>query len=795
MLVFVDDLQWTDTASLDVLHYAIRRAAETGSGLLIVFTVRSEALPITPGLNDWLEHLRHDVNLQRIELKSLDERATHDWLASIGQHNHALETFATWLFEETQGQPLFIAQTLKNLLEQGVLKSHTSNGLDFSAVANGQVKPELAPGVREVIRARINRLSPSAFALLSAGAVLGQDLEFEMICQVAGLPESDGLTALDEVLSARLLLETGRYRFTHDKIRDVTYTEAGDARRKVFHRRALETLEHTKAPSETETQTLAKLEFLAVRAHHAFAANQWAKAFYYSVEAAAETPHSLDQVRLEHGLRARALLREPPEGFDPISEVNSDQRIELYTEMMSALEGLREFQQLEDMANEMLEYARRIGDDRLEIHGLLSVHDYSQADHGTLLLEQALIIAERIENRWDWIFVQNHLMTFDWMHWRHQAALERGQLVLPVARAHAESNLHDFKTIAPLIDCIRTMAQSQKWSGQWDEALSGYQEEEALVRPFPFHRLTNANCRFWQGALLLNIGRIEDGLELGRTGMETQFELTPDNPFNSVSSNWYSRALLELGHLSAGLEIATRGFDLTNRPKTDVFWRVGTYWNQAYALQLLGQLEQAFELTLVALEENEVLVKRNVWGIAGQEYLYSFVCSIHAMQGQWSQACEHAILSTEARFKIDAENAWNAPRLRRDLETEALLRGGEIELARKSVERLGEFTSHYVRRRIPYLRALSVLEVWDEKLELAIKHLEEARDLMIPIGLPNERWTLEAKLAELYERHGDLENSREARVNALEVIESLAEKIDDLEMRTTFLECSRAQML
>ena len=57
---------------------------------------------------------------------------------------------------------------------------------------------------------------------------------------------------------------------------------------------------------------------------------------------------------------------------------------------------------------------------------------------------------------------------------------------------------------------------------------------------------------------------------------------------------------------------------------------------------------------------------------------------------------------------------------------------------------------------------------------------------MIPMGLPNERWTLEAKLAELYEQHGDLEKSREARGVALEVIESLAEKITDETMRATF---------
>jgi hypothetical protein len=66
---------------------------------------------------------------------------------------------------------------------------------------------------------------------------------------------------------------------------------------------------------------------------------------------------------------------------------------------------------------------------------------------------------------------------------------------------------------------------------------------------------------------------------------------------------------------------------------------------------------------------------------------------------------------------------------------------------------------------------------------------------MIPIGLPNERWTLEAKLAELYEQHGNLEAARIARRTALEIVKTLAEKILDLEMQTTFLEFAHGHMV
>src|SRR5207244_4266574 len=108
------------------------------------------------------------------------------------------------------------------------------------------------PSVREVIVARLDRLSPHAFALLVAGAVLGQGTTFERLCQVADLTEEDGLPALDEVLHSGLLHESerkagpmtaGRYVFAHQKIRAIVYAEAGEARRRPLPRRAAAALQ------------------------------------------------------------------------------------------------------------------------------------------------------------------------------------------------------------------------------------------------------------------------------------------------------------------------------------------------------------------------------------------------------------------------------------------------------------------------------------------------------------------------------------------------------------------------
>jgi predicted ATPase len=180
------------------------------------------------------------------------------------QARSELERFGTWLAAETGGQPFYFVETLKALLEEGklVIRVHPDRG-SVLEVGNPALSGLLPSSVREVIRGRLSRLSPAASELLAAGAVLGRGFGFEPLVGVAGLGQAEGLRGLDELTGRRLLLEEaggveeGRsilypgptYSFSHEKIRQVAYTEAGETRRWVLHRRAFEVLKGRGAPS------------------------------------------------------------------------------------------------------------------------------------------------------------------------------------------------------------------------------------------------------------------------------------------------------------------------------------------------------------------------------------------------------------------------------------------------------------------------------------------------------------------------------------------------------------------
>jgi DNA-binding SARP family transcriptional activator len=297
LVIFVDDLQWADSATLDLLHYAIRRwrgSSEQSSRarVLLLVSLWSESLhPMTQpqqaiglqGLSEWLERVERELEPVHIELEPLGERETVQMVQSILAPPAA--DFAQWLYAETHGQPFYLIQTLKDLLERRVL--HPKRRAEGQWTFTVDAEHDLGEAVRvpstvhTVIRARLNRISPNAFSLLAGAAVLEQQITFERLCAISNVSEDLTLPALDELLSSRLLVEAlqpgaaSGYTFTNDMVRDVVYTEAGDARRRLFHKRALEILEATGSSA-------------AVLAHHALAAGLTQAAFRHCLAAGRE---------------------------------------------------------------------------------------------------------------------------------------------------------------------------------------------------------------------------------------------------------------------------------------------------------------------------------------------------------------------------------------------------------------------------------------------------------------------------------------------------------------------------
>jgi len=314
LVKWVDDLQWADSATLDFLHYAIRRWRDSAARVLLLVSLRSEALlPVTQppqtggptGLIEWLAKVERELTPVHLELEPLSENETVEMVQSILLLPAA--DFAEWVYCETRGQPFYLMESLKDLLERRALHPKRQAGGRWRFAVDAEHDLGQAVRVRlpcgRLIRSRLNRLSPNASSLLAAGAVLDQQIMFGRLCAISNLAEDMALPALDELISGRLLLETAQlgaasaYAFANDMLRDVVYTEAGDARRRLF--------------TGGRWKCSKRRGLCAVLAHHAQAAGLAQAAFHHSLAAGREALRlSAVSEAIVHFERARQYVRE-----------------------------------------------------------------------------------------------------------------------------------------------------------------------------------------------------------------------------------------------------------------------------------------------------------------------------------------------------------------------------------------------------------------------------------------------------------------------------------------------------
>ena len=266
LLLLLDDLQWCDQETLEWLHYLLR--FDPRARVLIIGTLRPEEVIREHPLATLLASLRSSRQVTEIVLEPLNASETAS-LASEVTRQQLTPKLVTDLYQETEGNPLFIVETMRMGVEAIRAKEHLSPAEPQRA--------NLPPTVQAVIAARLEQLSPQARDVVSLAATIGRAFTFAVLVQASSYDEDTLVGGLDELWQRRIVREQGvdGYDFSHDKLREVAYASLSTARKRLLHRHVFEALQTLHAPA-------------AQLAQHAKAAGLFESAFRLSVAAGDE---------------------------------------------------------------------------------------------------------------------------------------------------------------------------------------------------------------------------------------------------------------------------------------------------------------------------------------------------------------------------------------------------------------------------------------------------------------------------------------------------------------------------
>jgi tetratricopeptide (TPR) repeat protein len=273
LLFYADDLHWADRGTLWLLSHLLRQLRNERVLILGAYreTELDRAHPLAKSLVDW----NRERLITRIALRRFNESETSDQLGALLGEQVSGE-FAVAVHRETEGNPFFVEEVLKALIERGSVRRESGRW------CRCDMEELLIPqSVKEAIGNRLDRVSQNTNEVLRVSAILGKVFTFEELSAAAEQNEDTLLDALDEAAGAQLIAAGSgdTFSFTHDKIREVLYEELNPIRRRRLHRHVAEGLERRCKTSPCAVEKLA---------HHYIKAGDHQRGLEYAKQAATE---------------------------------------------------------------------------------------------------------------------------------------------------------------------------------------------------------------------------------------------------------------------------------------------------------------------------------------------------------------------------------------------------------------------------------------------------------------------------------------------------------------------------
>jgi DNA-binding CsgD family transcriptional regulator len=243
LVVVLEDLQWADSSSLELLHFVVRQTADVPLMLYCTYNPDREHPATLTEIEQSLTSLGIAQQHRLLPLKRSD---VADLVQQIFSADPGFtEEFVSHLYEWTRGNPFFLEETLKALVASGDLHRQEDRWTGW------RIDRMRLPGtVRDAVLARVSRLGPDAREVAEVAAVLGSRVRAETIAAVMERSLGSLIPAIEELRRAHVLEETVDgdevlHDFPHPIQRETLYRELGALRARFLHSAVASALERS----------------------------------------------------------------------------------------------------------------------------------------------------------------------------------------------------------------------------------------------------------------------------------------------------------------------------------------------------------------------------------------------------------------------------------------------------------------------------------------------------------------------------------------------------------------------
>jgi DNA-binding CsgD family transcriptional regulator len=762
LLVLVEDLHWSDAASLECLHVLARRSVARPVALLCTYRgdeVSAELAHFLAELDR--ARLAVEVPLRRFGPGEIDAMLR----AIFGLTHPAPAELIHLLSTLTGGNPFFIEEVLRSLGDSG---AGPGTGGRWTLPEVDAVR--IPRSVQDAVRRRSARLSPASKRVLELAAVVGTQFDVELVRDVAGLDEVELLAAIKELVAAQLIVEesAARFAFRHALGRQAVYAEILSRERQRLHREVAEALERSSAA--TDDASISDL------AYHFCASATWVKAREYARQAGdhamalyaprAAVAHYTRAIEAARRLalppdpalvRARGSAHELLGEFDraladyeaarDLARSNGARAVEVEALLsLGLLWAARDYDRAGAAVQAALEVARKVGDDALIARCLnrlgnwhLNTERPTEAQRHHL---EALAIVERLDDRRGIAETLDLLGIASFMGGDLQQGTEYNRHAVEVWR-----EVGDRRGLASTLIVLGMRAPT--YHTDTLPAVAGHAEaaievEEALAVTRDIGWRAGESWALWilNGMILATEGAYGRALDGTRAGLAVAEEIE--------HRQWMAAAHCMLGNIDADLldrsrarEHLERALELAREAGASYWERSAAGWLASVAVAQ-GDLPGAGALLNGALDpasSMETLAPRLLWRSAAELAL---------AEGNAERA-----LAIADQLVATAPNAGTRPVTRLEkLRAEALLALGETGEAETALRR--------------------------------------ARDTAAELGTRPVLWRTELALGRLWLGQGRDDEARHAFDAAHALVEELAADVPDDELRSGFLTAATA---